>query len=60
MAKRVVNFRAPDPLVVRIDREAEAVGRTRSEYICRILEGLDGKKERMLEQVIGSKKGKRQ
>jgi len=38
--KRIVNFRARAALVDRIDKEALAADRTRSEYLCRILEAL--------------------
>lgn len=40
MAKQTVQFRAPGFLVERIDREAKKADRTRSEYICRLLERL--------------------
>ena len=39
--KQPVQFRTDDKIIERIDREAAAIERTRSEYIHRILEELD-------------------
>jgi len=46
--KRIVNFRARAALVDRIDKEALAADRTRSEYLCRILEALAERPGHML------------
>jgi len=43
-----VNFRARAALVDRIDKEALAADRTRSEYLCRILEALAERPGHML------------
>lgn len=53
MAKQSVNFRTFVPLVQKIDKEAEKLDRTRSEYISACLENLEraakAKRRSMLE-----------